>query len=258
MKLEALKKSPPWEWPPNAGKLILQVLQDTKATDTERTLAAEFAGDPVVVESILVEALLEIIANPDETVRFRSGCTMALGPVLELLDMGDLDDDEELRRCASQIPEILQPLHFDTNAPDILRRRAIETSVRYEQDWHAKAITGALDSGKTDWRRTAVFAMRFVPGFEKQILEALSSEDEDTEFQAVCAAEVWQIDAAWDHVVNLACSAATEKYLRMAALEAMSSIRLTEAIRILMEMDDFEDDDLLDIVNEILRMEPEL
>ena len=254
MDLETLKKSPPWDWPPNASRVILQVLQSPSATSKDRTLAAEFAGDPVVVDKTLVEALLEIIADPEERERFRSACTMALGPVLELLDMGDLDDDEELRRCASQIPEILQPLHFDPNAPNILRRRALETSVRYEQDWHSKAIINAFGSDKADWQRTAVFAMRFVPGFDDQILEALGSEDEDTEFQAVCAADVWQIDTAWNHVVNLACGAETEKFLRMAALDAMASIRLTEAVRILMEMDDFEDDDLVNVVNEILGM----
>jgi len=254
MKFEALKTTPPWEWPDGADRTILSALQNSSAKPEDRELAAEMAGDSVVVNPVLIGALLEITGTPSEDEDLRSACIMALGPVLELLDMGDLEDQKELRDCAIRIPEILQTLHLDTGQPTILRRRALETSVRLDQDWHSDAVTVAFNSGETDWRRTAVFAMRFVPGFGNQILESLSSDDADTEFQAVCAADAWQIDQAWSHVLNLARDNETEKYLRMAALEAMASIRPDEAAGIIVELGEFEDEDLNDLANEILGM----
>ncbi len=254
MTLKFLENNPPWDWPENADQIILKVLQNPSATSEDRLLAAEMAGDSVVVNKALIDALLEIINSADEAEEFRSVCTMALGPVLELLDIDELDDDQQLHDCAMLIPTILQPLHFDENAPDLLRRRALEASVRYEQEWHTGAITTAFNSDQIPWRRTAVFAMRFVPGFENQIMEALESDDEDTEFQAVCAADVWSIEAAWHHVLNLVCAADTEKFLRMAAIDAMASIRPHETAGVLLELDEFEDDDLVNQVHEVVAM----
>ena len=254
MSLEALKNSEPWDWPASAGQVILKVLQDTASSPEDRALAAEFGGDPTVVNVELIEAILRIIHSLDETEDLRSTSVMALGPVLELLDMGDLDDQSELRQQALLLPEILHTLHTDKNEPIILRRRALETSVRYDQDWHAEAIAAALKSSDTAWHRTAVFAMRFVPGFENQILEALGSDDPDTEFQAICAADVWQLDPAWGHVLDRARNNETEKYLRMAALEAMASIRPDAAAEIIAGLGEFEDEEMNELADEILGM----
>ncbi len=254
MSLEALKNSEPWDWPASADQVILKALQDTASSPEDRALAAEFGGDPTVVNVELIEAMLQIIQSHDETENLRLTCIMALGPVLELLDMGDLDDQNELRRQALLLPEILHTLHTDKNEPTILRRRALETSVRYDQDWHAGAIAVALEDSDTAWHRTAVFAMRFVSGFEKQIMEALGSDDPDTEFQAVCAADVWQLEPAWSHVLDLVRNHETEKYLRMAALEAMASINPDEAAGIIAELGEFADEETNDLAEEILGM----
>ena len=43
-------------------------------------------------------------------------------------------------------------------------------------------------------------SMRWIRGFNHQILEALDSESQDLHHQAVCAAGNWEIDAAWSHI----------------------------------------------------------
>ena len=42
--------------------------------------------------------------------------------------------------------------------------------------------------------------MRFVRGFDEQILEALDSKNPDTHYEVVLAAGNWEVDAAWPHV----------------------------------------------------------
>ena len=92
---------------------------------------------------------------------------------------------------------------MDTNVPKEVRRRILEASVRAPQDWHQNAIREAYSSGDESWRLTAVFCMRFVRGFNDQILEALEAENQDIHYQAVCAAGNWEVDAAWSHIASL-------------------------------------------------------
>jgi hypothetical protein len=45
--------------------------------------------------------------------------------------------------------------------------------VRAPQDWHENAVGSAYASGDDTWKLTAVFCMRFVRGFDGQIVEEL-------------------------------------------------------------------------------------
>jgi hypothetical protein len=47
-----------------------------------------------------------------------------------------------------------------------------------------------------------VFSMRWVRGFDDQILKALKSEDPEINYQAVIAAGNWELDGAWRHIVE--------------------------------------------------------
>ena len=75
--------------------------------------------------------------------------------------------------------------------------------------------------------------MRFVRGFDAQILEALKSADPAIHYEAVNAAGVWQLEAAWPHVLALVEDPLTPKALRVAAIEAAGSIHPREAQQIL-------------------------
>lgn len=59
--------------------------------------------------------------------------------------------------------------------------------------------------------------MRFVRGFEDQILEALDNANPDIHYEAVIAAGDWGIDDAWPHVPALVTSERTDKALLLAA-----------------------------------------
>ena len=135
-----------------------------------------------------------------------------------------------------------------------MRRRILEASVRAPQDWHQDAVRAAYSSADEVWRLTAVFCMRFVRGFDEQILEALDSKNPDIHCEAVLAAGNWEVDAAWPHVAALVASEETDKPLLLAAIAAAASIRPHEAAEILDDLADSDDEDIVAAVDEALAM----
>ena len=96
--------------------------------------------------------------------------------------------------------------------------------------------------------------MRFVRGFDEQILEALDSKNPDIHYEAVCAAGTWEVDAAWPHIAALVTSGETDKPLLLAAIEAVARIRPQEAAEILDDLTDSDDEDVVGAVFEATAM----
>jgi hypothetical protein len=96
--------------------------------------------------------------------------------------------------------------------------------------------------------------MRYVRGFEEQILEALDSENSDIEYEAVCAAGNWEVDAAWTHVAKLVTSHDTEKSLLLAAMEAAVGIRPMEAPAIIVNLTQSDDEDIVEAAYEAIAL----
>ena len=192
MDIKILRDTPPWDWPRNAGKRFLEILIDRRAKKSDRLIAADLAGDLVVMNDALADALLAILRSPDEPEQLRARAAIALGPVLEQTDTDGFDDPYSeppiTERMFRTIKKSLQKIFLDNSIPKEVRRRILEASVRAAEDWHQTAITVAYSSGDRDWMLTAVFAMRWVRGFDDRILDALNSADPEIHFQAVEAA----------------------------------------------------------------------
>jgi hypothetical protein len=246
MSLKTLHDTPPWDWPEDAGRMLLDVLWNDSAPETDLLLAAELAGNVVVVDDKLVDALLSILADGKKSEELRSRAATALGPVLEHADTEGFDDDGApvSERTIHRIQESLRRVYVDADAPTELRRRGLEASVRAPEDWHAEAIRAAYSSPADAWRLTAVFCMGFVRGFESQILESLESKNLDIDREAVLAPDPWELDAAWGHVARLVTSPQTEEPLLLAAIEAAANIRPEEAIEILDDLAESDDEDI--------------
>jgi hypothetical protein len=135
-----------------------------------------------------------------------------------------------------------------------VRRRILEASVRAPQDWHREAVHAAYSSEDEAWKLTGVFSMRFVRGFDAQILEALNSINPDIHYQAVCAAGNWELDAAWPHIAALVTADKTDKPLLLAAIEASASIRPLEASEILSVLTNSDDEEIVEAVFEALTL----
>jgi hypothetical protein len=257
MDLKILLDTPPWDWPVDAGKMFRKILIDRRAKASDRLIAAELAGDFTVIDDELAEALLAIVRNAGEPEQLRARAAISFGPILEHADMGGFDDPDDMpitEGTFGNIQDSLQELFLDTATPKEVRRRVLEASVRAPEDWHRDAIAQAYSSGDKKWMLTAVFAMRWVRGFDKQILAALESADPDVHYEAVHAAGNWELDAAWDHVVELLNDPDTPKHLLLAAIGAAGSIRPAEAGMILVDLADSDDEDIAEAADEAMMM----
>jgi hypothetical protein len=187
----------------------------------------------------------------------RARAAIALGPVLEESDTDGFEDPDDVAITQStfrNIQDSLQKLYFDSSIPKEVRRRILEASVRAPENWHQNAIRAAYSSGDKDWMLTAVFTMRWVRGFDDQILEALKSPDPDIHYEAVEAAGNWGVSAAWSHIEALVQSAATPKPLLLAAIGAVAGIRPAEARETLGELADSDDEEIAEAAQEAICM----
>ena len=257
MALKIFEEIPPWEWPEDAAKIFLGVLRDEQADETERLLAAELAGDATVINDEIVDTLLAIVSAGKDSDSLRAKAVISLGPALEYAYIDGFEDAEDIPISENKFHEIqesLCKLYMDTKVPHEVRRRILEASVRAPQKWHQNAIREAYSSGDESWRLTAVFCMRFIRGFNDQILEALGDENQEIHYQAVCAAGNWEVDAAWPHIASLVTTEETDKPLLLAAIEAASSIRPQDTAQILIDLTESNDEDIVEAAYEAMAM----
>jgi hypothetical protein len=255
MDLKTLLDTPPWDWPPDAGWMLRKVLVDQRANDSDRLVAAELAGDFTVINDDLADALLTVVCSADEPDELRARAAISLGPVLEQAETDGFEDQDDVpitERTFRNIQSTIEKLYLDTSIPKEVRRRILEASVRAPETWHQDAIKNAYSSGDTEWMLTAVFSMRWVRGFDEQILLALKSDDPEIHLEAVLAAANWELDAAWSHVVELINDAHTPKPLLLAAISAVGSIRPAEAGEILADLADSEDEEVAEAADEAM------
>jgi hypothetical protein len=257
MDLKTLLDTPPWDWPRDAGKTFLKILIDRRAKASDRLAAAELAGDFTVINDDLADALLAVAGDAGEPQKLRARAAISFGAILEHADLGGFDELDEMpitEGMFRKIQDSLRKIYLDNDSPKEVRRRVLEASVRAPEAWHPDAIGQAYSSRDREWMLTAVFAMRWVRGFDHQILEALDSADPDIHYEAVLAAGNWELDAAWDRVVELLDDPDTPKPLLLAAIEAAGSIRPLEAGIILVDLADSDDEDVAEAADEALMM----
>ncbi|MGD9364356.1 MAG: hypothetical protein PVH87_01585 [Desulfobacteraceae bacterium] len=257
MDLKLLEETPPWDWPEDAGKMLLGILAEDQADTSDRLLAAELAGDYTVINDELVDALLSIIQGDDESAELRGRAAISLGPILEHGDIDGFDDPDDVpisEGMFRKIQETLRRLYLDAAVPKNVRRWILEASVRAPREWHQDAVREAYAGDDEDWRLTAVFSMRWVRGFDNQILEALESDNQDIHYQAVCAAGSWEVDAAWPHISRLVSAPGTDKPLLLAAIDAVVGIRPQEAGMILVDLIHSDDEEIVEATHEAMAM----
>jgi hypothetical protein len=257
MDLKVLSDIPPWEWPPDAGATFLDILRDEQAAGSDRLLAAELAGDFVVIDDDLAETLLSILRRESESVELRGQAAISLGPALEAADTYEFEDEGDVpisEGTFHTIQETLRKLFDDPALSNEVRRRVLESSVRAPSDWHRDAVQDAYRSGDAAWRLTAVFCMGYVRGFDRLILEALHSEDPEIQCEAIEAAGAWGLKAAWPRVAAFISNRATSKPLLLAAIEAVATIRPREAHEVLADFVDSDDEEIAEAAQEALAM----
>lgn len=257
MDLKTLEETPPWEWPKDTDKMLLDILRKGPVDEPDRMLAVQLAGESTVVNDEMARALLSVAQNDKEDEEVRGAALIALGPALEQADMMGFDEEDYIvisEEVFRMLQSALQKLYMNPDLPKDIRRSVLEAAVRAPQQWQYEAVRAAYTGNDEAWRLTAVFCMGYLDGFDAQIMEALGSGDPDIHFHAVCAAGNWDVHDAWPHIAALVRSDETEKELRIAAIGALAGIRPEESVEILNELIDSEDEDIVEAVFEALAM----
>jgi HEAT repeats len=231
-------------------------MRDHGAAQSDRQLAIELAGDMTVVDNEICGLLIAILIDQTEPELLRSRAAISLGPVLEQTDTSGFDDPFDdppiTPEMFEHIKQTLEAVYRDEATPKLVRRRALEASVRAMQDWHADALRAQYASSDREWKLTAVFGMRYVPGLEKEVLEALNNPDEEIHNEAVQAAGEREIAEAWPHIAALLKSSKTPKPLLLAAIEASAWINPVDAGPALVDLVDSDDEEIAEAANDAM------
>jgi hypothetical protein len=257
MNIHTLNDIPPWDWPENADEFISKVLREKNTPVSDRVLAAEMAGNHVMMNDDMGDLLLTIIRDKDEPEELRAKAAISLGPALDYANMMEFDDPDDIllsEEAFYKVQKQLQNIHQDAGAPKELRRMALEASVRAPMDWHKQAIQEAYRSNDQQWLLTAIFCMGYVKGFEDQILESLKSENPDIFYEAVCSAGNRGVKAAWPYVEEIITGEGLDKPLLIAAIEASIHINPFESVDILSELSLSDDEEIAEAAEEALAM----
>lgn len=257
MDFTTLAETPPWEWPPEADRRLFEAVRDSNLDSRQRLTAIELAGNETVVNDEMVEALLALVRDPTEHEGLRWQAAISLGPALEYASEIGFDDPEDQPISEAMFGatrEALRALYLDADLPEEVRRAILEASARAPEDWHRGAIRAAHDNDDKHWQLTAVYAMRFVGGFDAEILAALDSDDDTMRYNAICAAGNWEVEAAWPFLEEIVAATEVAKPLLLAAIEAAASIRPEEVADLLAELLDHDHEDIVGAVHEALTM----
>ena len=116
MNLKKIYDMPPWDWPEDAGRIFKDILDDRSADPSERLLAAEMAGNLVVMDNELAKALIAVVDNNDEMEEMRSRAVISLGPALEHAEIYEFDDAEDIvlsEEVFQKVQALLRKIYYD-------------------------------------------------------------------------------------------------------------------------------------------------
>lgn len=248
-ELTNLELGPYEDWPPNAGTTVLAGLRSGDALTVER--AARLAWP--VMNGELVDELL-LLVEGDSTPEIRATAAIAFGPVLEdeyeTAELGEVV--QRLGTLAGALgPEVvgriqasLRRVFEDESQPKLVRRRAMEASVRGPMEWHADAVRSVAGLDDEDWKVTSLFCMGHLEGFDDEVMATLRSSEGDVLLQAVQAAGQLALEEAGRTVLDLASSDETPEELRVEAIYAVAGIRPEGGDDLLQALTQHDDDEI--------------
>lgn len=232
----------PWESQPALMKIL-------EGDDSKMKLRAlEFTSDLIDKDAFALRHL-DIVEDGSERTKVRARAAIALGPTIELCGYGFWDDPYDppplSRECFRQIQRRFERLYRSADVPKLVRRRALEASVRAPQEWHRGAIRAAWNGEDPEWRRTAVYAMGEVGGFESALSDALDADDKRIVCQALrAAANQDGVPGARKKILHFARTPQAPRGCRIAAIEALRFVSSPDAFSLLDRLTHDRDDEV--------------
>jgi hypothetical protein len=251
-RLRDLRDVPVCGWPDDGSQVILEALRGSDEED--RRVALGLAGDVLVMDDEISEALLALISDPEVAPEDRGRACVALGPGLEMYSLESWDhtlgEPPLSHTRLEQMRGALRDTWADGALPDVVRRGALEASARVPEEWHQAAVSEAFSACDRGWRLTALRCAGFVAGFEMQLLDALDDGlDQEIRLRAVQAADRARSRIAGPDLLLLACTKETPRVLREAAVEALGRVDVPGRQRVLAYLVSQGDEELADIAS---------
>ncbi len=201
-----------------------------------RSIAVSMYQDSENV-SILPRLIALAEKDPDSSVR--ANAVTALGHFIYL---GELDEisTEALQSALETVRAI-----YTADAPELVRRRALEALGFSSLPEVPELIQKAYDTGKRDWMISALFAMGRSADerWHELVLENLDSDDEEIQFEAVRAAGELAIPSARETLIEMVEAGIENDEIRAAAAWSLSQIGGLEVEKVLVEMQENAADD---------------
>ncbi|HVR38933.1 MAG TPA: hypothetical protein VMU84_07535 [Thermoanaerobaculia bacterium] len=233
------------------------LLDMTSADEETRADARDELG--MRIDDAIARAILDI-ASSDAADEIRADALVTFGPVIEICGI-DFDDEEfdfgpEIeppvsRETFETIVGELNALYADEAQPKIVRRRAFENLIRDPQPPHIKEVRKHFASSDSDWRKTAVFAMGQIPGFDRELLDTLGNAEGDLLYEAIRAAANMEIRQAAKPIRAIAADDSAAIDLRVAAIFALPNVD-RDCFELLDELKDSEDAEIAEAAEESL------
>jgi hypothetical protein len=234
-----------WDWPEWASDTIIEGLRtDDKA---QQLSAAKLAAEGM--NESIGRIVIDLIRSTDADEEVRARAAIALGPALEECELdgfddSDLDDPVLSQPLFEEAKKTLRSVYHDPSAPKIVRRRALEASIRAPQPWQEGAVRSSYLSGDEEWQVTAVFCMGFLDGFEAEIIEALQHDSYPILYEAVRAAGNACLDSASRYIRSIALDESADHDLRIVAIETVPSVAIPDAHELLASLSTSEDEEI--------------
>ncbi len=205
---------------------------DLLRSEDEETRREAFDRISVEMDDALAREIVAI-AQSDAPEDVRADAIVALGPSVDECGVEYMDDDAPgatdfgaplSREAFDEVTGALRSLYADAAEPKIVRRRAFEVLVRDPQPWQKDAIRHDFASGDRDWKMTALFAMGYVRGFDKELVDELRTANGDLLYEAVRSAGRAEIEEAAAIIEALALADETDRDVRLEAIAALPSV----------------------------------
>ena len=226
-----------WDLPQESRGVLLDSLESDDAA--VRLEALEMLSHSLD-DSLALRALDLARQDPDEEVRVAA--VLALGPGLGASEGDDFEEPGATRgsplsaETTAALGQGLKQLYFDSEAPKVVRRRALETAVFAPGAWQEGATRAAWASGDAEWKQSAIFAMARLPGFERELVEGLRDRSPLVRLESARAVGDSGIREAAARLLALARAADEEHLVRMAAMESLGLLGDRHALVALREI----------------------
>ena len=237
-----------------------RLLSDMNSPDAQVRMAAR----EELIEEMNDEVAAAIldIASGRAGEEVRADALIALGPIIEecSFDYDDLAPDIDLgpemdpsisRTTFATLLDRIREIYSDEAQPKIVRRRALEVLIRNPAPWLTAEIRRHSISADDEWRRTAVFAMGMITGFEREIAATVATADGELLFEAVRAAGEMEVTSAASRIRELALTEGGDPDTRIAAILALPKVD-RHAFELLDELTGSDDDEVSEAAEEAI------